>query len=519
MKGWNMYRDIHDMKELGFNKSQVARKKQINRETVSKYWDMSPEKYHSLRRDDKNRGSKLDQYHGFISDELQMWDDISASQIHDHLTEKLLKEQAKWIPSPKLVQNYVVKLREELGLPTLRKIRQHEAVEELPYGKQAQVDMGEEKMKDAFGNIVKVYVFAMVLSRSRQKFVYFQLRKFNAEDFVNAHDMAFKYFCGRRPHEIAYDQDRVMAVSENSGDILLTERFEEYRQYAGFSLYLCHARDPQSKGKIERVIQYVKGNFMSCRTFNGIQELNSAGLSWLDRTANGKKHETTKLVPARVFTEEVRHMVKVPELSALPKPPEHVIRIDNTVSYKQNYYRVPKGTYAPGRKARVVPNTATGIVSFFDAQTNELLTEHGIAFGVGHIVGQRSPRKPGGKTGEELRGKVLLNFAGMPDAQSYVELVLEKYHRYTIQQLRIFKRVQEEYHKQELLEALTYCLEHDLYSANEYRDTLMFLTQPKQVLAEKIGELPAKYSSVTAQVRNVSVYGQLTSAQRTGGAV
>ncbi len=90
-----------------------------------------------------------------------------------------------------------------------------------------------------------------------------------------------------------------MAVSENAGDLLLTKRFEEYRQYAGFSLYLCHGRDPQTKGKIEKVIQYVKGNFMSCRTFNGIAELNSAGLAWLDRTGNGKKHETTTGAPAR----------------------------------------------------------------------------------------------------------------------------------------------------------------------------------------------------------------------------
>ncbi len=159
MKGWDMYREIHDMKELGFNKSQVARKQKINRETVSKYWDMSPNEYYALLSADKNRGSKLDQYRGFIAYELQKWEDISASQVHDHLKEKLLKVQAKWIPSQKLVQNYVVRLREELGIPTLRKIRQFEAVEELPFGKQAQVDMGEEKMRDAFGNIVKVYVF------------------------------------------------------------------------------------------------------------------------------------------------------------------------------------------------------------------------------------------------------------------------------------------------------------------------------------------------------------------------
>ena len=105
----------------------------------------------------------------------------------------------------------------------------------------------------------------------------------------------------------------------------------------------------------------------------------------------------------------------------------------------------------------------------------------------------------------------------LPDAQSYVELVLEKYHRYVLPQLRIFKKVQEQYTKHELTDALSYCIEHDLYSANDFYDTLVFFAQPKLVKSEKRGELPAKYSSVQAQTRSVSVYGQLTSSQRASG--
>jgi len=510
MKGWEMYKKIQEMKRMGYKKRRAAREAGVSRDTVDKYWEMNDEEYLLLLSESKRRGSKLDKHRSFIVNEIQTWSEITAAQIHDHLTEKLLAEQSEWMPSQRLVQEYVAALREELGLPTMLKIRQYEAVEELPYGKQAQVDMGVQAMKDVFGKNVKVYIFAMVLSRSRHKFAYFQLRPFNAEDFVGAHDLAFKYYCGCRPQEIAYDQDRVMAVSENAGDLILTERFETYRRYAGFSLYLCHAYDPESKGKIENVVKYIKHNFLTCRAFAGIQDLNSAGLAWLDRTGNGKKHETTKMVPARVFLEEVRHMVKVPELSETPKPSEAVIRPENVVHYKQNRYRMPRGTYAPGRKARIEPDLGNGTVSFYDAKTDELLACHEIAFGVGKLVGPPSKRKPGGKTGEELKSKVLLDFAPIPDAPAYVELVLEKYHRYVLPQLRIFRKTQELYAKHELSAALTYCIEHDLYSANDFRDTLLFLAQPQPAAPVKRGELPVKYRSVQAQTRSVGVYGQMT---------
>jgi hypothetical protein len=70
------------------------------------------------------------------------------------------------------------------------------------------------------------------------------------------------------------------------------------------------------------------------------------------------------------------------------------------------------------------------------------------------------------------------------------------------------------YAKQELSDALNYCVEHDLYSANDFRDTLKFLAQPKPAAPVKRGELPIKYSSVQAQTRSVGVYGQMTGGKR-----
>ena len=68
------------------------------------------------------------------------------------------------------------------------------------------------------GRHKKVYCFAMVLSHSRYKYVLWQERPFTTDTFIRAHIKAFA-FLGGRPKEIVYDQDKILAVSENHGEI------------------------------------------------------------------------------------------------------------------------------------------------------------------------------------------------------------------------------------------------------------------------------------------------------------
>ena len=288
---------------------------------------------------------------------------------------------------------YVALVREKEGIPKPTKIRQYGENPELPFGYQAQVDMGEKKMKDINGNSLKIYIFGMVLSSSRHKFVLFQLDPFTAETFVRAHDLAFKYY-GGRPSEIVYDQDRVMVVSENRGDIIYTETFENYRNYAGFSIHLCRGSDPESKGKIESVVKFVKGNFLSCRVFHGIAALNSSGLQWLDRTGNGKVHETTKMIPAVVFREEQKHLKSVPGISErIVLPKTAIVRKTNVVMYRQNRYCMPKGTYSPGRKVKIETDEERQKISFLDIEDGSLIEEHKLNDGIGQCIRHSNPER------------------------------------------------------------------------------------------------------------------------------
>jgi transposase len=506
MVGIEMYAKIQQYKAKGFSIRQTARELDVDKKTVGKYWNMDDEDYAQYLLDSKSRTGLLEPYRDFIECELKSHREITSAIIDDHLRENFVDFE----PSYRSVRRYVANLREELGIPKPAKIRQYCEVGQQPLGFQAQVDMGQQTMPDMYGKMARIYIFAMVLSASRMKFVCFQDHPFTGEDFVGAHDLAFRYF-GGRPIEIVYDQDRVMAVSENAGDILYTETFESYRHYAGFSVRLCRGNDPESKGKIEAVVKYVKGNFLSCRRFSGLSTLNSDAMKWLDRTGNGKVHETTKMIPKAMFEEEIKHLKTVPTLSSPVLPKIADVRPTNVVHFKQNRYAVPRGTYAPGRKARIEVDMENNTVSFFDTKTDELLASHNICLGKGQGVGlpKNSERFKETKY-DELKIKVFQAFDGVEDADNYINRIIEKYPRYARDQLTIISKTQRLYVKSELQNAINYCTERELYSANDFRDTLEYFRgeEPREALKDDV-DLPPKYSVIISEIRNLNVYNLL----------
>jgi hypothetical protein len=348
--------------------------------------------------------------------------------------------------------------------------------------------------------------------------VYFQTEPFTAKTFCQAHDRAFRHF-GGRPVEIVYDQDRVMVVSENVGDIVYTETFEHYKNYAGFSVHLCRGYDPESKGKIEAVVKYVKGNFLSCRVFHGISRLNSDGLAWLDRTGNAMVHETTKMVPAIAFAEEHKYLKSVPELGeAEVIPKTAIVRPDNTVRYGQNRYQMPKGTYQPGMKARIEADEDGGLVRFYDSRGGELLEEHKLApKGVkGKCIRNNHPLRDRKTQHRELIEKALDGFGRDGQAEAFINHVLALKPRYTRDQMSMIIRYQEKYAKDELLRAVSYCMERELFTASAFGDTLEYFAVKQDTPKPPGVTLPLKYSLVIAEVRPLCTYASLSGPE--GGA-
>lgn len=511
MVGIIMYSDIQKLKALGYKKQRAARQLNIDTKTVRKYWDMTEDEYITYYLESKERSKIMDPFHDYVLTRIAEHPEITSSIIYDNLRE----EFAGFSPSYRSVRLYVCNLREKEGIPAPLKVRQYGENPELPFGFQAQVDMGQKVMKDVNGKMVKVYIFAMVLSSSRYKYVRFQLEPFTAQTFVMAHDRAFQYF-GGRPIEIVYDQDRVMVVSENGGDIIFTEAFDNYKNYAGFSVHLCRGADPESKGKIEAVVKYVKNNFLSCRLFHGIARLNSDGLAWLDRTGNGLVHETTKMIPAVAFTEEQKQLKTVPELSEpMMVPKIAIVRKNNVVMYRQNRYAMPKGTYQPGRNVRIEADEYKRSIRFFDLNDNSLIEEHRIYQGIGKCVRHTHPERDRVTKYQEFKGKVLSGFQESDQANTFIENMLTLKPRYIRDQLSIVARLQEQYSKEELSVAVNYCMQRNLFSATDFKDTLEYFGQKQDIPCIASVRIPVKYSIVVAQTRSIDVYASLF----TGGGI
>ena len=91
-----------------------------------------------------------------------------------------------------------------------------------------------------------------------------------------------------------YDQDSLILTSENYGDLIYTKAFSAYLKKRKFRVYMCRKADPESKGRIEKVVQFVKNNFARHRTFYNIDQWNEDCLNWLQRRGNGKVHGTTR---------------------------------------------------------------------------------------------------------------------------------------------------------------------------------------------------------------------------------
>ena len=133
-----------------------------------------------------------------------------------------------------------------------------------------------------------------------------------------------------------------------------------------------------------------------------------------------------------VFSEEIRHLKRVPTLSAPPKPRSAIVRKTNVIHYLQNRYEVPVGTYRPGREAVITVDENAGVVSFSDKETGEEFAVHNIAYGV---VGKKVPlprnaQRYAETKYDDLKLKVGALYEGITFSSDYMDVLIKKYPRY-----------------------------------------------------------------------------------------
>lgn len=519
---WQMYSKIHELKELNLKIAQIARHAGVTRNTVYKYIDMTPEEYHRCLERRGARKKKLDSHKDQILSWLKQYPDLSAAQIYDWLQERYTEIDV----SERTVGNLVNRLRKEHAIPKTKGIRQYEAIPDPPMGHQVQVDFGEDKLKDPDGILHKLWFIAFVLSNSRQKYVEWLNRPYTTADLIRAHENCLQYY-GGMPAEFVYDQDHLILVSENNGDLIYTHEFATYRKQRAFKTYMCRKSDPESKGRIENVVGYIKKNFAKHRIYYNLDKLNEQCLDWLKRTGNGKMHNNTKKVPAKVFLEEKKHLRPVPT-TITTKPTtgsiSRLVRKDNTISYQGNRYSVPLGTYDGAEKyVQIIFEDKEDTLVISDMETGLEITRHPLCREKGKLIKNNNHGRDRSKGIPEYLAKVTKLLGNTTKARNFLDRICELKPRYIRDQLQLISARAADEDSAIIAKALDYCLRNKLYSATDFTDALAhFKAQVvgSQVVTDEVDpdikmldNRDVLNLKIKPQTRDIRVYQQIVSEE------
>jgi hypothetical protein len=255
-----------------------------------------PEPSITVQLSETDRTKKLDEYRNYIIHLLQTYPGLSAVKVLRKLKAKVDQLDV----SDRSVRRYIQALKEEISF---KPPRYYEPVIDMMPGVQYQVDGGELRGVMIGGKETTVYFMVFVLIFSRLMHVSVSSQPIDTQALIHQHDAAFRYF-GGRPQACVYDQTKLVVIHEIFRELELNQRFHQYATGAGFHIRACEGYDPESKGKVESGVKYVKQNGLYGETFNAWKSLETHVADWLDTVANQRVHGTTGQPPWGHYDQE-----------------------------------------------------------------------------------------------------------------------------------------------------------------------------------------------------------------------
>lgn len=299
--------DVVSMHKAGISIREIARTLGVSRNTVRA----------TLRRDGppeyqrRRMPSKLDAHKDYLLERLREFPELTV--------ERLFREIC--------ARGYVGQISIVKDFTRPHRVPRRSAVVrfETPPGEQAQCDYAELGIHEVRGVTVRVYAFVMLLSFSRHLYVEFST-SCASEAFLSAHARAFAYF-GGMPRHVLYDNAKVVALRHSRTVVTFNEALLDFAGRFGFRPQLCRPYRPQTKGKVERTIGYVKDAFLVGRIFTDLEDMNVQMLSWLENEANVREHATTGVRPVdRLPLEGLTPITEaLPWMPTRPLAPPHAL--------------------------------------------------------------------------------------------------------------------------------------------------------------------------------------------------
>lgn len=316
--------DILTMYRRGVSISEIARQTGHTRKTVRKYVHTRQPPAYKPR---PKRPSILDPYKPYLRRRMgegvfncsKLWDEIKRQGYRGGKT--ILKEFIKPYRDA----------RKELA--TVRF--------ETEPGKQAQIDWAHFGEIFHEGRERKLYAFIMTLGYSRAMYLEFTTSQ-DTEHFFQCQMNAFRYF-GGVPGEILVDNLKSAVLWRDGPRVGWNPRYLDFAAHYGFIPRACWPYRPQTKGKTENGVGYVRGNFWVGLHYLDLADLNEQARAWLDGVANVRVHQTTRAIPFVRLQEEREKLIPIDEVAPYDTSyvSERKVTKDCLVSYQGVHYSVP----------------------------------------------------------------------------------------------------------------------------------------------------------------------------------
>jgi transposase len=284
--------------EQGTSKSALARKLGVHRDTIHR-WIRDGDLDRDLDREPVRYGpraagaTKLDPYKAIIEMRLAAYPELSAVRLLEEI------RAAGYGGGYSQLKAFVRQVRPGVAPEPVIRF-------ETPAGRQAQVDFAHVRFPWGMR-----YALLVVLGYSRLLWCRFFARQDMATLFDGLED-AFRYF-GGVPQELLFDQMKAVITRDlrlEGGALIRNLEFLRFAHHWGFTPRACRPYRAQTKGKVERPVRYLRGNFVYGRTFLHDADLDQQRQSWLERVANVRVHATTQERPRDRFDRDERFLLQ-----------------------------------------------------------------------------------------------------------------------------------------------------------------------------------------------------------------
>jgi transposase len=148
----------------------------------------------------------------------------------------------------------------------------------------------------------KVHALIFTACYSRHMFVWLSFTQTLAA-FIAGCEAAWVFFGGVFKVLVPDNASAIVAAAD-AVNPRFTAGWLDYAQHCGFATDAARVRSPKDKPRVERAVQYVRGNFFAGERFTGLTDAQARAEAWCRDVAGARIHGTIQARPAEVFAEQ-----------------------------------------------------------------------------------------------------------------------------------------------------------------------------------------------------------------------